>query len=292
MTGMATTAHAAQPAHVTTDLNMRAGPSTDFPVVSVVSEGTIVTVYRCVRDYSWCDVNADQQRGWVASNYLQRRRGDSYVTWLEYAPSAGFPVYDYEVAPYWNTYYRGRPWYGRRDYWTRTWRSGRGGLPFIGGGRQYRPGRDFDDRYRQRGDRFNGRNFDGGNRGFQGSPRIRPNVGGPNQLRTGDGGGRAFRGNRFGESDGIRRAPNFGGSRGGNGAVIGGGGGGGRSFGGGGGDGGRSFGAGGAGRSFGGGGGGGGRSFGAGGGGGGRSFGGGGGGGGNRGGGGGGDHRR
>jgi uncharacterized protein YraI len=113
---------AAQDARVTVDLNMRAGPSTNFPVVDVIPESAPVNVHGCVRGYSWCDVSSQGNRGWVSANYLTYAAGGSYVPLLSYTEEIDVPIISFSVGSYWDSYYRDRPWYGRRGVWRDRWR--------------------------------------------------------------------------------------------------------------------------------------------------------------------------
>lgn len=112
---------AAQDAIVTTDLNMRAGPSTSFPVVDVIPESAPVDVHGCVDGYSWCDVSSRGSRGWVSASYLSYAANGSYVPLFDYASDAEIPIITYSVGSYWDSYYRDRPWYGRRALWNSRW---------------------------------------------------------------------------------------------------------------------------------------------------------------------------
>lgn len=111
----------AQDAIVTVDLNMRAGPSTAFPVVDVVPERTPVDVHGCVAGYSWCDVSADGNRGWVYAGYLSYAARGTYVPLVEYVSEIDVPIISFSVGSYWDTYYRGRAWYGERARWRDRW---------------------------------------------------------------------------------------------------------------------------------------------------------------------------
>lgn len=113
---------AAQDAIVTTDLNMRAGPSTSFPVVDVIPESAPVDVHGCLTGYSWCDVSSQGNRGWVSSSYLSYAANGSYVPLMEYTSDVEIPIIAYSVGSYWDTYYRDRPWYGERARWNNRWR--------------------------------------------------------------------------------------------------------------------------------------------------------------------------
>jgi uncharacterized protein YraI len=111
----------AQDAIVTVDLNMRAGPSTVFPVVDVVPGRTPVDVHGCVAGYSWCDVTADNNRGWVYAGYLSYSVQGSYVPLVEYVSDVDLPIISFSVGSYWDSYYRARPWYGERARWRDRW---------------------------------------------------------------------------------------------------------------------------------------------------------------------------
>jgi uncharacterized protein YraI len=113
----------AQDAIVTVDLNMRAGPSTAFPVVDVVPERTPVDVHGCVAGYSWCDVSAAGHRGWVYAGYLSYAARESYVPLVEYVTEIDVPIISFSVGSYWDSYYRNRPWYRERTQWRDRWQA-------------------------------------------------------------------------------------------------------------------------------------------------------------------------
>lgn len=106
----------AQTAYTVREANVRAGPERDYPVVTRLAAGTPVAVTGCVEDQSWCEVIAEPDRGWVYAGSLEYpyegRRvvilGNGYL---------GLPFVPFVAGTYWDTYYRGRPWYGRRSYW-------------------------------------------------------------------------------------------------------------------------------------------------------------------------------
>ncbi|HEY4201900.1 MAG TPA: SH3 domain-containing protein [Devosiaceae bacterium] len=57
-------------AAVTTTVNVRQGPGTNFPVVDVLHSGEQVEMVRCNRTF--CLVTHEGQQGWVNSQFLQR----------------------------------------------------------------------------------------------------------------------------------------------------------------------------------------------------------------------------
>lgn len=96
-------------AYTTANVNMRAGPSTDYPAVTTLSAGQPVTIYGCLSDGSWCDVAARSDRGWVSNKYLSAA-SNNYVELRTLALPA--VVFSYA---YWDSYYSHRPWYN--TYW-------------------------------------------------------------------------------------------------------------------------------------------------------------------------------
>ncbi|NMA98008.1 MAG: SH3 domain-containing protein [Phyllobacteriaceae bacterium] len=58
----------AAPGTVTTNVNVRSGPGTNYSVVNVLQRGTAVDVQQC--QSSWCYVQTRGTNGWVSANYL------------------------------------------------------------------------------------------------------------------------------------------------------------------------------------------------------------------------------
>ncbi|WP_062205699.1 SH3 domain-containing protein [Aureimonas sp. AU12] len=101
----------------TTNVNLRAGPSTAYPPVNVVRAGEDVEVYGCLANRSWCDVDFYGQRGWMSSNYLAYIRGGQRYTGPRSVGYIGAPVVGYSFGRYWDDHYRGRDFYRDRRRW-------------------------------------------------------------------------------------------------------------------------------------------------------------------------------
>lgn len=124
--------------YTTTSVNMRAGPGTAYPVVAAVPGGANLTIYGCLNDNSWCDVNWSGNRGWISADHLDYFYNNQYVYLPDYIDEIDVPVVTFVLGTYWNNYYAGRPWYHRRAYWDRYWR-GHGRYGHNGGLRHRRP---------------------------------------------------------------------------------------------------------------------------------------------------------
>ncbi|MFD1476260.1 SH3 domain-containing protein, partial [Ancylobacter polymorphus] len=120
---------------VTTNVNLRAGPGVDYPVVVVLAEGAPLAIFGCLGDYSWCDVGIDDMRGWVAAQYIETVYGGRRVEFYDYAPTIGVPIIAFSFNDYWGRYYRGRPWYSTYDRWGPPYRPG----PYPGPGPGWGP---------------------------------------------------------------------------------------------------------------------------------------------------------
>ncbi len=107
----------AEDAYTAKSSSLRAGPGRDYPLVAHIPAGRSVEVAGCLDDYAWCDVVAGRERGWMYSGNLEYPYEDRRVSILSEGPALGFPIVAYSPGVYWDNYYRGRPWYGRRDYW-------------------------------------------------------------------------------------------------------------------------------------------------------------------------------
>lgn len=129
---------AQQRGYVTTDVNLRAGPGTAYPVVVILEGGTPLGIYGCIDDYSWCDVDWRGNRGWIAARYLGYDYRGRRVDFYEYAPTIGVPIVAFSFDDYWGRYYRGRSWYSNYDRWGPP--PPRGYRPPPYGGPGYGPG--------------------------------------------------------------------------------------------------------------------------------------------------------
>ena len=104
--------------YVTGDVNLRAGPDSSYPSVAMLGAGTSVAIQGCVDGWSWCDVAAGDNRGWVAGNFLQEEYQGQRVLVPEYAVQIGIPIVAFAFGTYWDDHYRNRSWYGERERWS------------------------------------------------------------------------------------------------------------------------------------------------------------------------------
>jgi len=111
----------AQPArpngYPVTNVNLRAGPGTYYPALLVVPARAPISILGCLGDYTWCDVIFQGNRGWMRSIYLQGWYRGYYYSLRDYAPRLGYRVVSFDIGPYWDSYYRDRPFYGERGKW-------------------------------------------------------------------------------------------------------------------------------------------------------------------------------
>lgn len=115
----ASVASAATVAVATGNVNLRAGPSTTYPVVTVVPAGARITTHGCISDYSWCDIAFGGTRGWVSATYIQVvYKGGPVVLTPAVAASVGVVIITYNRT-YWDAHYPAYPWYGA---WGRYYR--------------------------------------------------------------------------------------------------------------------------------------------------------------------------
>ena len=137
----------ARPGFVTTSLNLRAGPSVDFPAVDTVPAGAEVNVHGCLAGYEWCDVSFSGDRGWVDGDYLQLIANGRRVLIIDYGPEIDFPIVSFDVGAYWHRYYSDRDFFGRLGYWENHYEALHRGHEFTGEGEHGRYGHE---RHRER----------------------------------------------------------------------------------------------------------------------------------------------
>lgn len=103
----------AEPGFLPRPVKMRAGPGVNYPPIITLPGNSGVEIIGCLSDMSWCDVSWGAYRGWVAGSYLRMPWEGQYRP-LYAAPP---PVIVFDFGSYWERYYSGLPFYGRRDRW-------------------------------------------------------------------------------------------------------------------------------------------------------------------------------
>ena len=107
----------AQVAYTTQAVNVRAGPDREYPQVAWIPGGAQVNVVGCVDGYRWCDVLVGPNRGWVYAQFLSYPYQGQPTPIITGGALIGLPLVTFSIGPYWDNYYRGRPWYSNRNYW-------------------------------------------------------------------------------------------------------------------------------------------------------------------------------
>lgn len=80
---MPVAALAASPGVVTTDLNLRAGPGTDYKVISTIPNGAAVQIDGCVEAATWCRVTYNGASGYGSGRYINVTQGAQTVVVTE-----------------------------------------------------------------------------------------------------------------------------------------------------------------------------------------------------------------
>ncbi|WP_353644038.1 DUF1236 domain-containing protein [Mesorhizobium sp. WSM2239] len=80
---MSASAFAQTSVTATTDLNVRAGPGPQHPVIGVLAAGQATTLNGCIEGSKWCSVAEAGGQGWVYSDYLTGNFGGQQVVVTE-----------------------------------------------------------------------------------------------------------------------------------------------------------------------------------------------------------------
>ena len=107
----------ALPAFTTRSVNLRAGPDASFPLVAWMPAGTPVNVFGCINGWTWCDIQAGFNRGWVFAQFLSMPVQNQPIIIGNAGAWLGVPLIAFSIGPYWDLHYRNRPWWGHRNQW-------------------------------------------------------------------------------------------------------------------------------------------------------------------------------
>jgi len=107
----------AEQAFTARDVEVFAGPSSEYPPIAQLPPNTAVNVAGCLSDWSWCDVFFANDRGWLYAGDLAVPFQGSRVAIIEYGPRIHLPVVSFSLATYWQQHYRSRPFFREREQW-------------------------------------------------------------------------------------------------------------------------------------------------------------------------------
>lgn len=118
----------------TTDLNMRAGPGPQYPIVDGIKSNGAVTINGCTESGRWCDVTYGGTRGWAYAEYLAMDVSGERVVLPQAATRVQVPTATYSTQAYWDQNYRDRPFYGERQRYIETETGSTGAVTGAAGG--------------------------------------------------------------------------------------------------------------------------------------------------------------
>jgi uncharacterized protein YraI len=91
------TAFAQTAVTATTDLNVRAGPGPEYPIVGSITANGEATLSGCLENSKWCQVSAAGAEGWAYSDYLIADNAGTQIVVTE-RPAEMIPVATYEAS--------------------------------------------------------------------------------------------------------------------------------------------------------------------------------------------------
>jgi uncharacterized protein YraI len=118
LSALAPTRSDAADAYVIGTVSLRAGPDIGYPSIMTLPAGMPVSVYGCTDGWEWCDVQAEDNRGWVSGQFLQYDYQNQRVLLPDYGARVGIPIVAFVLGAYWDQHYRSRSWYRDRDSWS------------------------------------------------------------------------------------------------------------------------------------------------------------------------------
>ena len=107
-------------AYPITNVNLRAGPGAEYPIILTVATEAPITILGCLADYTWCDTVFEDHRGWMSAVYLAGYYEGEYYYLKDWAPDLDYQVVTFDIETYWDTYYRDQPFYAQRTRWVET----------------------------------------------------------------------------------------------------------------------------------------------------------------------------
>ena len=118
LAGLAGKAEAAVDGFVTHTMVLRAGPSANYPAIATIHGNPKINIFGCTAGGNWCDVSYRGVRGWGnGKNMVGEFRAKRYAV-NRYHERLGVPVVTFNQTTYWNDYYRDRPFYRTKIYWS------------------------------------------------------------------------------------------------------------------------------------------------------------------------------
>ena len=108
---------AAEQAFTIGDVEVFAGPSSEYPPIASLPPNASVNIAGCLADWSWCDVIFYGDRGWVYAGHLVVPYQGNRVAIVDYGPRVGITVVTFSLHSYWGRHYHSRPWYAEREQW-------------------------------------------------------------------------------------------------------------------------------------------------------------------------------
>src|SRR5262249_10300876 len=103
--------------YVVADISLQAGPDPGYPSIVELSAGTPVAIQGCLDGWTWCDVVASGDRGWIPGTFLEEAYGGQRVIVIDNGPRIGLPIVSLPIGGSWDRHYHNRPFYAERQQW-------------------------------------------------------------------------------------------------------------------------------------------------------------------------------